>query len=246
MVHRRALRGHHRAAAARLPPGTTSSRTDRSATTSGSRPTAEPKRRDAVSTCSSIVGGHAGDGPKIGDVDFGPDVAVRRRRRPRWVVRLPVQGRAERVRGKPVKIFVMGANQWREEDDWPLARAAGHEVFPALGTARRTRCAGTARCPRRRLARRRRRISTSTIRRTPRRPSADRCAATASTCIRVRAISVRSKRETMCWCTRRRRSTADLEVTGPVTLELYASPRRWTRTSRRSSWTWGRTASRRT
>jgi len=26
-------------------------------------------------------------------------------------------------RKKPVKIFVMGKNVWREEDDWPLARA---------------------------------------------------------------------------------------------------------------------------
>ena len=24
---------------------------------------------------------------------------------------------------KPVKLFVMGKNAWREEDDWPLARA---------------------------------------------------------------------------------------------------------------------------
>ena len=31
--------------------------------------------------------------------------------------------------GKPVKIFVMGANQWREEDDWPLARAKSTKYF---------------------------------------------------------------------------------------------------------------------
>ena len=31
--------------------------------------------------------------------------------------------------GKPVKIFVMGANQWREEDDWPLARAQSTRYF---------------------------------------------------------------------------------------------------------------------
>ena len=24
---------------------------------------------------------------------------------------------------KPVRIFVMGKNEWRDEDDWPLARA---------------------------------------------------------------------------------------------------------------------------
>ena len=30
---------------------------------------------------------------------------------------------------KPVRIFVMGANQWREEDDWPLARARETQYF---------------------------------------------------------------------------------------------------------------------
>jgi putative CocE/NonD family hydrolase len=31
--------------------------------------------------------------------------------------------------GKPVKIFVMGTNQWRDEDDWPLARAKSTKYF---------------------------------------------------------------------------------------------------------------------
>src|SRR5712664_1974305 len=31
--------------------------------------------------------------------------------------------------GKPVKIFVMGTNQWREEDDWPLVRAQSTRYF---------------------------------------------------------------------------------------------------------------------
>ncbi len=30
---------------------------------------------------------------------------------------------------KPVKIFVMGRNEWREEDDWPLARAHSVKYF---------------------------------------------------------------------------------------------------------------------
>ena len=44
-------------------------------TTSGSRRTAEAKRRGAASTCWSTIGGHAGGGPKIGDVDFGAAAA---------------------------------------------------------------------------------------------------------------------------------------------------------------------------
>ena len=30
---------------------------------------------------------------------------------------------------KPVKLFVMGTNQWREEDDWPLTRAHNTRYF---------------------------------------------------------------------------------------------------------------------
>jgi putative CocE/NonD family hydrolase len=30
---------------------------------------------------------------------------------------------------KPVKIFVMGRNEWREEDDWPLARAQSTKYY---------------------------------------------------------------------------------------------------------------------
>src|SRR2546426_10587127 len=32
-------------------------------------------------------------------------------------------------REKPVKIFVMGKNVWREEDDWPLARAQNTRYY---------------------------------------------------------------------------------------------------------------------
>lgn len=71
-----------------------------------------------------MIGGHAGGGRKIGDVDFGPqadfdgdEVMLR------WYdhVLRGIDNGVERE--KPVKIFVMGKNVWREEDDWPLARA---------------------------------------------------------------------------------------------------------------------------
>ncbi len=76
------------------------------------------------------IGGHAGGGRKIGDVDFGPaaaefeenDVTLK------WYQYL-FQGVQNEFAGKPVKIFVMGANQWREEDDWPLARAQTTKYF---------------------------------------------------------------------------------------------------------------------
>ena len=151
------------------------------------------------------VGGHAGDGPKIGEVDFGPDSHFDYEAATlAWYDYLFKDARNE-FAGKPVKIFVMGANQWREEDDWPLARAQATRYFlHSTGKANSLRGNGTlsTAAP----GRRKRRISTFTIPRTPRRPLADRSAVTASTCRRVRAINVRSKRERMCSCTRPRHS----------------------------------------
>jgi putative CocE/NonD family hydrolase len=76
-----------------------------------------------------IVGGHAGNGPKIGDVDFGQaaffdedEVTLS------WYDYLFKSVQNE-FAGKPVKIFVMGTNQWRDEDDWPLARAQATKYF---------------------------------------------------------------------------------------------------------------------
>jgi len=70
------------------------------------------------------IGGHSGGGQKIGDVDFGSaavqdgDALMLD-----WYDFL-LQGKNNPVaRAKPVEIFVMGKNEWRYEDDWPLARA---------------------------------------------------------------------------------------------------------------------------
>ena len=78
-----------------------------------------------------VIGGHAGGGRKIGDVDYGPEaekfnedeITVH------WYDFLFKGAQNEFATGKPVKIFVMGANQWREEDDWPLARAKSTKYF---------------------------------------------------------------------------------------------------------------------
>jgi uncharacterized protein len=70
-----------------------------------------------------IVGGHAGNGPHVGDVDFGPashfddgETTLN------WYDYL-FKGVKNEFAGKRVRIFVMGMNQWRDEDDWPLERA---------------------------------------------------------------------------------------------------------------------------
>src|SRR5271157_3364658 len=78
-----------------------------------------------------IVGGHAGGGRKIGDLDFGPEAAKfdEGEMTLTWYDFLFKGAQNEFATGKPVKIFVMGLNQWREEDDWPLARAKTTKYF---------------------------------------------------------------------------------------------------------------------
>jgi len=72
------------------------------------------------------IGGHAGGGRHIGDVDFGPaaaefdenDVTLD------WYDYLFL-GKQNQFSDatKPVRIFVMGLNEWRNEESWPLKRA---------------------------------------------------------------------------------------------------------------------------
>jgi putative CocE/NonD family hydrolase len=77
------------------------------------------------------IGGHAGGGQKIGDVDFGPAAAQFDEDEVTlsWYEYL-LKGVPNRfAKEKAVKIFVMGRNEWREEDDWPVARAQSHKYF---------------------------------------------------------------------------------------------------------------------
>jgi putative CocE/NonD family hydrolase len=71
-----------------------------------------------------IPGGHAGFEQKVGEVDFGKDSVFNtweyNLRWYDWLLKGIDNGMAKE---KPVKIFVMGKNVWRDEDDWPLARA---------------------------------------------------------------------------------------------------------------------------
>jgi putative CocE/NonD family hydrolase len=76
------------------------------------------------------VGGHAGNGPKIGAIDFGqasrfdPDEISLH-----WYDYLFNGAQNEFASGKAVNIFVLGRNQWRQEDEWPLARARNTRYF---------------------------------------------------------------------------------------------------------------------
>jgi putative CocE/NonD family hydrolase len=76
-----------------------------------------------------VVGGHAGNGPRIGDVDFGPASHVDEDEVTLHWYDYLFKGAHNEFAGKPVKIFVMGTNQWRDEDEWPLARAKTTKYF---------------------------------------------------------------------------------------------------------------------
>jgi uncharacterized protein len=85
------------------------------------------------------LGGHAGgaEDRKIGAVDFGEkapfDLDEVMLRWYDWIFKGQENG-AEKE--KPVKIFVQGKNEWREEDDWPLARAKATRYYlHTAGTA---------------------------------------------------------------------------------------------------------------
>jgi putative CocE/NonD family hydrolase len=80
------------------------------------------------------IGGHAGSGRKIGDVDFGPNAEFDEDQLIlKWYDHLFKNADNEFGATKPVRIFVMGVNQWRDQDDWPLPRA--HEAIYFLHSA---------------------------------------------------------------------------------------------------------------
>jgi uncharacterized protein len=79
------------------------------------------------------IGGHSGSGEKIGEVDFGPAAAEFNENQVtlEWYEYLFEGKQNEYATEKPVKIFVMGLNKWRYEDSWPLQRAKDTRYFLA-------------------------------------------------------------------------------------------------------------------
>jgi putative CocE/NonD family hydrolase len=77
------------------------------------------------------IGGHAGFGRRIGDVDFGPHAVenVYTNVILDWYDYLFKGIKNEYATEKPVKIFVMGANEYRQEDDWPPPQALFTKYF---------------------------------------------------------------------------------------------------------------------
>jgi hypothetical protein len=76
------------------------------------------------------IGGHSGWTRKVGEVDFGLDAAFDENAVTLdWYDYLFLGKQNEFASGHPVRIFVMGKNQWRDEDSWPLQRAVTTRYF---------------------------------------------------------------------------------------------------------------------
>lgn len=71
---------------------------------------------------------------KLGDVDFGPDAGLDSADLiARWFEYWLKGGDPSVIAGAPVRIFVMGENRWRDEQEWPLARAKATDYFLTSG-----------------------------------------------------------------------------------------------------------------
>jgi len=69
---------------------------------------------------------------RIGDVDFGPDAGLDSEALMiRWFQYWMGPLKPEDFPGPPVRIFVMGENRWRDEREWPLARARTTPLYLA-------------------------------------------------------------------------------------------------------------------
>jgi len=92
-----------------------------------------------------VIGGHAGSGRNIGDVDFGASADIKLDDLIlSWYDYLFKNVQNEFAAAKPVKIFVMGKNEWRSEENWPLNRAVNTKYFlHSAGKANSLRGDGT-------------------------------------------------------------------------------------------------------
>ena len=69
----------------------------------------------------------------LGELDFGAAALEENGATELWLTTLLGGGDPADVRRAPVRIFVMGRNQWRDEWEWPLARARCEDWFLRAG-----------------------------------------------------------------------------------------------------------------
>ncbi len=83
------------------------------------------------------IGGHAGGGQKIGDVDFGAQAGWDETGAMlRWYDYIIKSASNGMDKEKPVRVFTMGRNEWRDFDDWPPPGAQLQRMYlHSSGTA---------------------------------------------------------------------------------------------------------------
>ena len=151
---------------------------------------------------------------KVGDVDFGPQAGLDSQElMARWFDHWLKGGDASILQGAPVRIFVMGDNRWRDEQEWPLVRAKATEYFLQSGGSANT-LDGDGR------------LSTTA----PRDQRADRFVYDPWDPVPTGALGgysripadqrpIERRRDVLVYTTEP--LAADLEVTGPITLKLW-------------------------
>jgi uncharacterized protein len=166
-----------------------------------------------------LPGDHAGSDRKIGDVDFGEQAVINQIAiMERWFD-FQLRGIANGIENeKPVRLFVMGRNAWRDEDDWPLARAKSTRYYlRSDGTANSVRGDGLLSSDRPPSE------PPDSYVYDPADPVPSRGGGTSMLlgpgCFDQRPVEARN--DVLVYTTPAFKQ--DLEVTGPVTLELYAS-----------------------
>ena len=169
------------------------------------------------------IGGHAGSGQKIGQVDFGSEalkydeneVSVE------WYEYLFLGKKNLFSSNLPVHIFVMGANRWRDEDAWPPPEAKPTKFYLAsAGSANSSSGSGTLTTTAANL------ISKDTFNYDPANPVPTLGGPLCCDAAELAPGPVDQKAEEERADVQVYSPPAlgeDLEVTGPVSLDLYAS-----------------------
>ncbi len=70
----------------------------------------------------------------LGEVDFGPEAVAENDHSYRWLTTLLRDGTPAEAQPAPIRLFVMGANTWRDEYEWPLARTQYTDFFLRVGS----------------------------------------------------------------------------------------------------------------
>ncbi len=69
----------------------------------------------------------------LGEVDFGPEALRKNGHTERWLEGLLAGKAPADILPAPLRLFVMGANEWRDEWEWPLARTHYTDYFLRAG-----------------------------------------------------------------------------------------------------------------